>query len=80
MWRFKVSIVSIQTDQSRQGLLTTLCDAAEHTFQSYQSKQINPDMSIATTVLDAAEKFQSYQSKQINPDFFSVINNLVSIP
>ena len=64
----EVSIVSIQTDQSRQryrdgskGLFTR--------FQSYQSKQINPDEMM--WVLNGLKRlsFQSYQSKQINPDF-----------
>ena len=41
-WTERVSIVSIQTDQSRQD---KCLDAAEicMRFQSYQSKQINPD-------------------------------------
>ena len=63
----EVSIVSIQTDQSRR-LRITRKVAVAFAFQSYQSKQINPD-----PVLDALRdkklgKFQSYQSRQINPD------------
>ena len=38
-------------------------------FQSYQSKQINPDLWIATLLEKDFPRFQSYQSKQINPDF-----------
>ena len=63
----EVSIVSIQTDQSRR-LRITRKVAVAFAFQSYQSKQINPD-----PVLDALRdkklgKFQSYQSRQSNPD------------
>ena len=41
-------------------------------FQSYQSKQINPDegnINLLHKLQD--EKFQSYQSKQINPDIIT---------
>ena len=37
-------------------------------FQSYQSKQINPDLISLETSLYCPVTFQSYQSKQINPD------------
>ena len=63
-----VSIVSIQTDQSRpeQKDIKYLTD---NEFQSYQSKQINPDFGFLNAQLDCGkDKFQSYQSKQINPD------------
>ena len=39
----------------------------EAKFQSYQSKQINPDFSGSHMAGIATGKFQSYQSKQINP-------------
>ena len=39
-------------------------------FQSYQSKQINPDIREGQHLLMIDKRgFQSYQSKQINPDF-----------
>ena len=66
--RRKVSIVSIQTDQSRH-----LTDATEEKW--------NPEVSIVSIQTDQSRlvtgnfggirdvvKFQSYQSKQINPD------------
>ena len=37
-------------------------------FQSYQSKQINPDGDKLPKLINLFFKFQSYQSKQINPD------------
>ena len=37
-------------------------------FQSYQSKQINPDLRKSSRGMSLRMKFQSYQSKQINPD------------
>ena len=37
-------------------------------FQSYQSKQINPDSKKLQNQVLSAKGFQSYQSKQINPD------------
>ena len=40
----------------------------QETFQSYQSKQINPDLYLDKPYLDYDSKFQSYQSKQIKPD------------
>ena len=87
-----VSIVSIQTDQSRQNQLIsvfihqltsfnrinpnrsipTMVPAynthTETLFQSYQSKQINPDILTGKMVKDCGKRFQSYQSRQINPD------------
>ena len=39
-------------------------------FQSYQSKQINPDARNVLLKLAKRMSFQSYQSKQINPDQF----------
>ena len=63
----KVSIVSIQTDQSRLEKLLKEKYKAE-LFQSYQSKQINPDTELRTKARCAWALFQSYQSKQINPD------------
>ena len=62
-----VSIVSIQTDQSRpcykykSGYLCRM-------FQSYQSRQINPDTGLPEPQPDTLFMFQSYQSRQINPD------------
>ena len=41
-------------------------------FQSYQSKQINPDMFGLDIQGIETELFQSYQSKQINPDMFGL--------
>ena len=41
-------------------------------FQSYQSRQINPDIAVADRKTRFKEMFQSYQSKQskqINPDY-----------
>ena len=37
-------------------------------FQSYQSRQINPDDNATFAAIIAAAEFQSYQSRQINPD------------
>ena len=37
-------------------------------FQSYQSKQINPDKVKLGVQFKEKATFQSYQSKQINPD------------
>ena len=37
-------------------------------FQSYQSKQINPDRLRILSISAPNRGFQSYQSKQINPD------------
>ena len=37
-------------------------------FQSYQSKQINPDRVNQIQKAMDQQEFQSYQSKQINPD------------
>ena len=53
-------------------------DKTQFVFQSYQSKQINPD-----PVLDALRdkklgKFQSYQSRQINPDWVEVTFSAMS--
>ena len=45
-WR--VSIVSIQTDQSRLGQWRQLCQNQPISFQSYQSKQINPDFMVCS--------------------------------
>ena len=57
---------------------------ALQSFQSYQSKQINPDCSKGETAKSILMRFQSYQSKQINPDNFlrnlnTIVLDLVSI-
>ena len=46
-------------------------DYGDHTFQSYQFRQINPDASTGCTVKRLSVEFQSYQFRQINPDFWS---------
>ena len=46
----------------------TLADIINAPFQSYQSKQINPDSITMAFVETDLDLFQSYQSKQINPD------------
>ena len=66
----RVSIVSIQTDQSRQYINLSL-HIHGVMFQSYQSKQINPDAIMAKSTYIRVFSFQSYQSKQINPDNMS---------
>ena len=55
-------------------------------FQSYQSKQINPDMGELIKAIAEFISFQSYQSKQINPDqsgvgmnYHVIIVSIVSI-
>ena len=63
----EVSIVSIQTDQSRHYESAAQAQA-DVKFQSYQSKQINPDWGDRFWGRCNGEGFQSYQSKQINPD------------
>ena len=74
---------SIPTTRSRSGKAYW-----NHSFQSYQSKQINPDDDIVTTptfvpgkgfnldYMSASDEqeFQSYQSKQIYPDHGATIN------
>ena len=40
-------------------------------FQSYQSRQINPDTGLPEPQPDTLFMFQSYQSRQINPDAIS---------
>ena len=66
--RFPVSIVSIQTDQSRL-MNKNMLGKQVIMFQSYQSKQIKPDDgSLETIKSSGVTRFQSYQSKQINPD------------
>ena len=62
-----VSIVSIQTDQSHL-LEAVNLSAKQIEFQSYQSKQINPDLESHGCEVVQAQPFQSYQSRQINPD------------
>ena len=37
-------------------------------FQSYQFRQINPDVKQVTVAIDCSGRFQSYQFRQINPD------------
>ena len=63
-----VSIVSIQTDQSRLCKIQTPTEK-DFKFQSYQSRQINPDVDCPDTCISRIITFQSYQSKQNNPDF-----------
>ena len=48
-------------------------------FQSYQSKQINPDLKGVQTMKTKTLKFQSYQSKQINPDMDLRLRNLANL-
>ena len=63
-----VSIVSIQADQSRpdEKIIGKLSKAL---FQSYQFRQINPDLRIPVKILQVLlSMFQSYQFRQINPD------------
>ena len=43
-------------------------------FQSYQSKQINPDLTSFDVKVWDGVRFQSYQSKQINPDYCKMYN------
>ena len=69
----QVSIVSIQTDQSRH-VVTPELVGFEDGFQSYQSKQINPDADEKAENAVLKQKFQSYQSKQINPDYAHYID------
>ena len=58
-----VSIVSIQTDQSRRELNQAQLDRFLFVFQSYQSKQINPDTA------SACEAWKTlYSFNRINPD------------
>ena len=46
-------------------------------FQSYQFRQINPDLGTTYYSFDVLFKFQSYQFRQINPDWrFSTFNQL----
>jgi len=50
-------------------------------FQSYQSKQINPDSQYLRRNNGLrCNKFQSYQSKQINPDVASHIQEKLGLP
>ena len=46
-------------------------------FQSYQSKQINPDKKKIAINDNNEKKFQSYQSKQINPDPILLFLNIL---
>ena len=63
----EVSIVSIQTDQSRPSNAKML-DNIEALFQSYQFRQSNPDVELKNLESIQIEPFQSYQFRQINPD------------
>ena len=65
----EVSIVSIQTDQSRPGKTSLIKEFCAR-FQSYQSKQINPDQSVEDKSKILSKPFQSYQFRQINPDCY----------
>ena len=58
----------INQDRSIPTLLLNEYDLADPRFQSYQSRQINPDGYITADEISLRNKFQSYQSKQINPD------------
>ena len=49
-------------------------------FQSYQSKQINPDQSRRIHDSNMEEMFQSYQSKQINPDVADTVLGKLASP
>ena len=62
-----VSIVSIQTDQSRPQGKEKLYEVVFR-FQSYQFRQINPDLNEYDLADPSQMSFQSYQSRQINPD------------
>ena len=64
----KVSIVSIQADQSRQQLCVMLLNIQLLWFQSYQFRQINPDYCSEQKWYTETQWFQSYQFRQINPD------------
>ena len=48
-------------------------------FQSYQSKQINPDEFKQETYDRLLEVFQSYQSKQINPDPVTIFAAMAAV-
>ena len=65
-WPKGVSIVSIQTNQSRQR------NGFSGSFHTTSFNRINPNKSIPTLtphdVVIQRVEFQSYQSKQINPD------------
>ena len=41
-------------------------------FQSYQSRQINPEFLKLIRYISSAIRFQSYQSRQINPDYNNI--------
>ena len=72
---FHVSIVSIQTDQSRQPNLLLNQEMGILRFN-----RINPNRSIPTSLdiheSEFEEEFQSYQSKQINPDLGSIYTKM----
>ena len=73
----KQAIVRIRFNRINQDRSIPTCEypyvimEGTQEFQSYQSKQINPDIfEKYVEVLDPTT-FQSYQSKQINPDAVS---------
>ena len=49
-------------------------------FQSYQSKQFNPDAEDTIYIVSLIFLFQSYQSRQINPDATPVGVSLTGLP
>ena len=64
-----VSIVSIQADQSRRYPRSVGWRRGHKKFQSYQFRQINPDLPTGEWLYKDNYGFQSYQFRQINPDW-----------